>query len=114
MNQNNEGNKGIDLSGALDDSGTGVKFEGEQQSARSFYTETPKIIQWTIKHSGGLIKDERQASYVLLGFFGIAILLTIILFARVLSGPSTPPVGPPQSPTPQSSGEFGEPPGKPF
>lgn len=80
----------------------------------SYYSDTPKIIQWVMKYSSGFVKDEKQASYVLLGFFGIAILLTIILFVRALPGPSTPPIGSPQAPTPQSSGEFGEPPGKSF
>jgi hypothetical protein len=79
MNQNNEDNKGIDLSGALDDSSTGVKFEGEQQSARSFYTETPKIIQWVIKYSGGYIKNEKQASYAILGFVALAIIISLFL-----------------------------------
>jgi len=79
MDQNNENNKGTDLSGMLNDSGTGVKFEGEQQSARSFYTKTPKIIQWVIKYSGGLIKDEKQASYAILGFVALAIIISLFL-----------------------------------
>jgi len=78
MDQNNEDNKGIDLSGALKDSGTGVKFE-EYRAPRSFYPGTPKIIQWVIKYSGGLVKDEKQASYVLIGFFVLAVIIFSIL-----------------------------------
>ena len=81
MDQNNEDNKGIDLSGALKDSGTGVKFE-EYRAPRSFYPGTPKIIQWVIKYSGGLVKDEKQASYVLIGFF----ILVIVIFLMFIFG----------------------------
>lgn len=89
MDQNNEnpegkpsasngaGNEGIDLSGMLKDSDTGMKFK-EYRAPRSYYPETPKIIQWVIKYSGGLIKDEKQASYVLIGF--VAVVIIIVLF----------------------------------
>jgi len=79
MDQNNEDNKGIDLSHAPDDSSSRIKFEGEQQYTRSYYPETPKIIQWVIKYSGGYIKDEKQASYVLLGFVVLAIITSLFL-----------------------------------
>lgn len=35
---------------------------------------TPKLVAWLLKHSGGLLKTQRQAAYVLLGF----ILFTLI------------------------------------
>ena len=80
MEQNNEDNKGIDLSGMLKDSGSGVKFEEEwQYPARSFNSENPKIIQWVIKYSGGYVKDEKQAQYVLFGFVAVAIIIVSIL-----------------------------------
>ena len=80
MDQNNNDNKGIDLSHALDDSRSRVKFEGGQRYTRSYYPETPKIIQWVIKYSGGHIKDGKQASYVLLGFVAVAIVISLFLF----------------------------------
>lgn len=53
-----------------------------QHSARSFESENPKIIQWVIKYSGGYIKDDKQASYVLIGFVAIAIIIvSIFLFS---------------------------------
>lgn len=55
---------------------TGVKFE-EQRAERTFFPETPKVIQWTIKHSGGLVKDTKQASYVLIGFVVVAIIISL-------------------------------------
>lgn len=92
MDQDDKNDKGIDLSGALKDSGTGVKFE-EYRAPRSNYSETHKIIQWVMKYSGGLVKDEEQASYVILGFFGLSLVIMIILFSNAFSGPSEPPAG---------------------
>ena len=83
MDQNND-DKGIDLSHALDDSSSRIKFEGEEfQRPRSFQTPTPKIVQWVIKYSGGAVKDERQANYVLIGFVVVAI---IVVFIFLFSG----------------------------
>jgi len=79
MDQNNEDNKGIDLSHALDNSSSRVKFEGEQQHVRPYYSDTPKIIQLVMKYSGGYIKDEKQASYVLVGFVAVAIIISLII-----------------------------------
>ncbi len=63
MDQNND-DRGIDLSHALDDSSSRIKFEGEEfQRPRSFQTPTPKIVQWVIKYSGGYVKDETHANY---------------------------------------------------
>ena len=42
---------------------------------------TPKIIQWIIKYSGGLIKNEKQAAYVLMGFAALAIIVSLVLFS---------------------------------
>ena len=85
MDQNND-DRGIDLSHALDNSSSRVKFEGEEfQRSRSFQTPTPKIVQWVIKYSGGYIKDEKQANYVLLGFVVVA----IIVFLMVVFGGGT-------------------------
>jgi len=76
MNQNNEDKK-IDLSHALDDSSSRITFEDEefQRPVQSFQTQTPKIIQWVIKYSGGAIKDEKQADYVLIGFVALAVIV---------------------------------------
>lgn len=58
-----------------DKSGTGVQFE-KNRIERSYYSETPKIIQWVMKYSGGLVKDEKQASYVLIGFAAVVVIVT--------------------------------------
>ncbi len=81
MDQNND-DRGIDLSHALDDSSSRIKFEGEefQRSRQSFQTPTPKIVEWVIKYSGGYVKDEQQANYVLIGFVALAIIVSLFLF----------------------------------
>ena len=81
MDQNND-DRGIDLSHALDDSSSRIKFEGEefQRPRQSFQTPTQKIVELVIKYSGGAIKDEKQANYVLIGFVVIAIIISLFLF----------------------------------
>lgn len=56
-----------------------VVFENEEflHSARSFQKSTPKMVQWVIKYSGGLIRDENKANHFLIG---------VIIFAVVVSG----------------------------
>lgn len=53
--------------------------DNEQKKAEliSKASETPKMIGWVIKYSRGIIKDERQAVYVL---FGVMIINIIIIF----------------------------------
>jgi len=91
MNQDDKNNEPIDLSGMIKDSNNGVKFQNEKkQPARVFLPGTPKIIRWVIKYSGGLIKNERQANYVLIGFVVIAIVAALLL----LSGGKEKPIKP--------------------
>lgn len=82
MDQNNESPK--------------IVFEGEesQRTRQSFRTPTPKIVEWVIKYSGGYVKDEKQASYVLVGFAALAIIISLFLFFG--GGNSVPPL-PPES-----------------
>lgn len=37
-----------------------------------------KMVGWIVKYSGGLIKDETQANYILLGIAGVFFILTIV------------------------------------
>lgn len=69
---------GIDLSKSLKESAP--KPQTGQWSSRAYVSSTtPKIIQWLIKYSGGLIKNEKQASYFLLGFIVLAVIISIFL-----------------------------------
>lgn len=75
MDQGKENKEDIDLS-----SDSGVKFKDEWcRPAQTFYPGTPKIIQWVIKYSGGYVKDEKQANYVLVGFVAVAIIVSLFL-----------------------------------
>jgi len=58
-----------------------IVFEGEEtQQPHPFQTPTPKIIRWMMEYSGGLVKDENQADYVLIGFVVVAIVVSLFLF----------------------------------
>ena len=85
MNQDDKNNEEIDLSDSLKDSETGVESKNRGWDAIKYYhqLDDPKIIQWTIKYSGGLIKDTKQASYVL---SGIVVLVIIISLFLIFSG----------------------------
>jgi len=79
MIEDNKQNKTVDLSNTLKDSNNDIGIQNEQQSNQVFFPGTPKIIQWVIKYSGGLIKDEKQAQYVILGFVVLVIIISLFL-----------------------------------
>lgn len=58
-----------------------VEFNEWRAPTKYKTIKTPKMIMWVIKYSGGRIKDEREASYVLIGFVVIAIVISIILLS---------------------------------
>jgi len=73
-----------------------VVFEEENVGwkAMKYYREptTPKIIDWVMKYSGGAIKDEKQANYVLIGFVSVAIIVFLmVIFSGRSKIPSSPP-----------------------
>src|ERR1035437_1656165 len=53
----------------------GVKFEIPSYGAVKYYneTDTPKIVKLVMKWSGGTIKEQKQAEYILLAFVVVAI-----------------------------------------
>ncbi len=82
MGDNTNNKEGIDLSNALDDSDAQFQVE-PQQSAQAFDSETPKIFQWVIKHSAGMVNNKRQVKYVILGFIILAIIISFfVVFKR--------------------------------
>jgi len=85
MNQEKEkNNNGIDLSGSFNDSDE--KFNKQRPQTPLYLPGTPKVIQWVIKYSGGLIKDEKQAQYVILGFIVLTIIISLFLFFLLSAG----------------------------
>lgn len=83
MDQEKENKEDINLSDALKDSNssdTDAKPQEKQQRPENvFLPGTPKVIQWVIRYSGGLIKDEKQANYVLIGFVVVVIIVSLVL-----------------------------------
>lgn len=71
----------------------GVKFEVPSYGAVKYYQETttPKMVQKVIKWSGGAIKEQKQAEYILLGFVVVAIGISLFLFINTIKHPSPPP-----------------------
>ncbi len=70
-------NSGTDLSGMF--KGGSVRSPREFDIEQPSYSGTPKIIGWTMKLSGGLIKNKNQAQYALLGFVIVAIIVSLFL-----------------------------------
>lgn len=91
MNQEKNNKHEIDLNDTLKDSGTGVKFQDERQSKRSYRPDTPKIIQWIIKYSSGYVKDKKQATYIVLGIVITMSIISLFLFFGAIHSPSPPP-----------------------
>lgn len=88
MNSGIEGSEKKDLS---EITGSSKKAEPEQAPEYFFSPGTPKIIRWLIKHSGGLIKNEKQANRILLAVGGLLIIVSIALFFVFLDEPNIPP-----------------------
>jgi hypothetical protein len=58
-----------------------VVFENEKRYSRtsSSQSKTSRIVQWIIRHSGGLIRNERQALCVVYGFVAVAAATSFIV-----------------------------------
>ena len=62
-----------------------IIFENEELQkpvARMGQPQSPKMVSWVIRHSGGLVKNEKQASQVLLTFALSAIIFSLFVFLR--------------------------------
>jgi len=64
--------------GGFDVGDTGTKLQG-YRIERNYSPGIPKMIQWVVKYSGGYIKDQKQASYVLIGFAALAVAISLFL-----------------------------------
>lgn len=95
-----ENNNDIDLSKSFGSSSNKPQG-GTSSSPQYFRPGSPKIVQLIMRYSGGLVKNERQAFYVVLGFIIIAFIISIILiFSRERGGSEsteifTPPANAP-------------------
>ena len=69
----------------------GVNFDTSSYGAVKYYKETvtPKMVKAVIKYSGGAIKSQKQAEYILLAFVIFAIGISLFLvFGRGNTKPS--------------------------
>ncbi len=87
MDENLDLSKNIEINEALKEfEATSAPVQGnriESSAGVKEDTEQPKIIGFVMKISGGLIKDQKQANYFLLGFVALAIIISLFLiFSR--------------------------------
>ena len=61
-------------------SSTGVEFEEDTSYVASRSSQKPTLIQWVVRHSGGMIKNEQQANNVLVLFVIGTLLVSLYLF----------------------------------
>lgn len=85
MIEDKDNKEEINLSGVIigapDRPDVSVKFKDEEQMPNQIFNpETPKMVKWIIRYSGGLIKNEKQANYVLLGFVALVIIFLLFSF----------------------------------
>ena len=59
-----------------------IKFDIPSYGAVKYYseTDTPKMVKLVMKWSGGAIKEQKHAEYLLLGFVVVVIGVSIYLF----------------------------------
>ncbi len=69
---------------------SGVKFYDTRVEPSYPNPKTPKLIQWVIKYSGGLIKNEKQAQYAILVVVAVIFIISIFLFASAFKGGAKP------------------------
>ncbi|MEK7081213.1 MAG: hypothetical protein AAB902_02395 [Patescibacteria group bacterium] len=83
MDENIDISKNIEINQALKEFETKSSQEQVQQNiAAAPVSNVPKIVQLVMKCSGGAIKQEKQAEYVLLGFVVVAIIVSLFLVFR--------------------------------
>ncbi|OHA09745.1 MAG: hypothetical protein A3A44_02065 [Candidatus Sungbacteria bacterium RIFCSPLOWO2_01_FULL_60_25] len=80
-----ENKDAFDFSKALANTRSGAQHQNKLQSA-GYGPEASGMVGWVIRHSGGLIQDERQASFVLLGFVAVVIAVSLYLFFSAGAG----------------------------
>lgn len=57
----------------------GVQFDVDAVQRPKYNPTGSKLVLWVMKYSGGFIKDERQANYVLVGCAVLGIIFSLFL-----------------------------------
>lgn len=81
MEQEKENEGPADLSDALKQSDVKDKDEW-QEPVQAFDSGAPRVVRWVIAGSGGLVKNEKQATIVLVAFFVFALFISGFIFLR--------------------------------
>ncbi|MEK7662341.1 MAG: hypothetical protein AAB355_02515 [Patescibacteria group bacterium] len=82
----NGDNKPIDFSDALRGARSRPSFEEPRQTEiHSPIEDSPKMVQWVVMYSGGLVKTGTQANYVLVSFSALAIIVSLYIFFGTVS-----------------------------
>jgi hypothetical protein len=78
----------------------GVDFEESETKTSRFpgrfddEEKEPKMVSWLI--GIGIVKDQKQANYILVGFVVVAVILSFILFSAGSKVSKRPPMTPEQ------------------
>ncbi len=62
-----------------------IIFENEElqrSGAHITQPQLPKIVQWVIRHSGGYVRNEKQAASALMIFVVLAVIFSLSMFLR--------------------------------
>ena len=59
----------------------------EQVRINHFQSQSPKMVQWIIKHSGGYIKNDKQANHVLIGIVLLSVITSFFFLSDFSSEP---------------------------
>lgn len=57
-----------------------VQFDFDEEQRPEYNRSGSKLSRLVVKWSGGLVKDETQANYVLLGVAGLALIISLFFF----------------------------------
>ena len=57
-------------------------MENNDQLNELYLSDKPKFIRWIIQYSGGLIKTEKQATYLLIAMVAIFVIVSIFIFIK--------------------------------
>ena len=83
MDENLDLTKNIEINQALKDFEKKSQAEEMQKSPEVLKnSDVPKMVQLVMKWSGGAIKEQKQAEYILLGFVVVAMAVSLFLFFR--------------------------------
>lgn len=60
--------------------GSSVKFSDSNEFSPVYLDDEPKLHQFIMKYSGGLVKDKKQAEVVIIGIIILNIVIALVLF----------------------------------